>query len=524
MKKAPILANEEMRLKSLLDLQILDTLPEEVFQNITELASAICETPIALISLIDSDRQWFKARVGLSATQTPRDVSFCGHAIHQDNLFLVEDSDNDQRFSDNPLVLGEPKVKFYAGFPIKAENGLGIGTVCVIDHKVRKLNDWQKSALKKLAHQVQILMNAKINEKKQNKLTKIMQEGYVVQRKSGEIIDFNQAALRILDLTEDELTGRTSMDPRWQAIKENGEDFPGEEHPAMVSLKTGQPVFNTVMGIRKKEGGKTWIMINAVPLYDSNESIESRQVLTTFTDITTTKVAIEKLIYSSKMSSLGEMASSVAHEINNPLSVVKNRSELALKNLLDDEKFDKNYIIQNLEKVISVTERIAKIISGLRSFSRSSEKDPKVYYSLKKIMNETIDLCSEKLKSHSIQFHMSEIPEINLLCRPTEISQILFNLISNAIDAIKAIEKKWIHINFEYNSKKLSIIVIDCGNGIPETIRNKIMEPFYTTKAVGEGTGLGLSISQGLAKDNNAELICVADAVNTTFVLQFSEV
>ena len=136
--------NEEARIRELLSLNILDSEADANLDMITELASSVCGTPIALISLIDSDRQWFKSRVGLGATETPRDYAFCAHAINQpDEVFLVKDSTQDERFVDNPLVTGEPHVIFYCGVPIVTEAGNAIGTVCAIDNQPRELNEFQ---------------------------------------------------------------------------------------------------------------------------------------------------------------------------------------------------------------------------------------------------------------------------------------------------------------------------------------------------------------------------------------------
>ena len=165
MIKAPFPFDEEQRLKELTDFQILDTLDESKFDDLTSLASAICQSPISLISLIDKDRQWFKSKVGLSANETPRDISFCGHAIMGNDIFEIPDAELDERFKDNPLYTGQPHVRFYAGAPLITKTGFKVGTLCVIDHIPRSLTDSQKDALKKLSNQVMLLMEARTREK-----------------------------------------------------------------------------------------------------------------------------------------------------------------------------------------------------------------------------------------------------------------------------------------------------------------------------------------------------------------------
>src|SRR5438874_2772183 len=152
--KAPVPAHEKKRLKVLWQYEVLDTVPEEVFDDLTELAARICEAPIALITLVDEDRQWFKSKVGISLNETSRDISFCGHAITQSELFIVPDATKDQRFAQNPLVISEPKVRFYAGAPLVTPDGYALGTLCVIDKVPRELRPAQKQALRILARHV----------------------------------------------------------------------------------------------------------------------------------------------------------------------------------------------------------------------------------------------------------------------------------------------------------------------------------------------------------------------------------
>lgn len=154
MIKASIPENDDERLKKLNSYQILDTPSETDYDELVQLASQICNVPISLMTLVDKDRQWFKASVGLNVSETPREISFCGHAINENNLFIVEDASKDERFSDNPLVTSDPNIRFYMGMPLTTPDGFNIGTLCVIDHEPRVLTKEQENAIRVLAKQV----------------------------------------------------------------------------------------------------------------------------------------------------------------------------------------------------------------------------------------------------------------------------------------------------------------------------------------------------------------------------------
>jgi signal transduction histidine kinase len=180
MISAALHPQETGRLEELLRYEVLDTEDEKALDELTTLASVICGTSISLISLVDKDRQWFKSRVGLAASETPRGIAFCSHAILQDQLFEIPNTLNDERFVDNPLVTDGPKIRFYAGEPLVSSNGMPIGTLCVIDAEPKKLDEKQQLALKTLAKQVISQLELRLHNRHLQRMQKDQQQIFAV--------------------------------------------------------------------------------------------------------------------------------------------------------------------------------------------------------------------------------------------------------------------------------------------------------------------------------------------------------
>lgn len=189
----PTSANEQARLDSLREYRILDTGPEQAFDDLTQLAAYLCGTPVAMISLIDSQRQWFKSRVGVDINETPRNIAFCSHAILEEGLFIVEDLSKDERFRDNPFVKLDPKIRFYAGAPFKSRTGHALGTICVVDSKPRTLSAEQQSALAILGRQVEGQLELRRNVMD---LNTALQEREKLQEQREELIEGLQQSLQ----------------------------------------------------------------------------------------------------------------------------------------------------------------------------------------------------------------------------------------------------------------------------------------------------------------------------------------
>ena len=201
---APKIPKDEVtRLKDVYNTQLLDTPEEKEFNEIVQLASDLCDTPISLITLLDADRQWFKARVGLEAKETSRDISFCGHAILQDDIFIVPDALADTRFSDNPLVIHGPEIRFYAGVPLVTESGSRLGTLCVIDRSPRVLTEKQRFALKVLAGNVIKVADLRIKNKQLHHLAETQK--LIIATMSHDIRNPLTALQSIINLEEEEV-------------------------------------------------------------------------------------------------------------------------------------------------------------------------------------------------------------------------------------------------------------------------------------------------------------------------------
>ncbi|WGL58945.1 GAF domain-containing sensor histidine kinase [Pigmentibacter sp. JX0631] len=402
MLAAPILENEDKRIKELYDYGILDTPPEFNLDEIVFIASYICHTPISLISIIDKERQWFKANLGLNAAETPRDISFCGHAIQQDEIFIVENTEHDERFKDNPLVTADPKIKFYAGSPLITSTGYKLGTLCVIDYKPSKLNSDQERILKALA--------------------KLVIQNFEMKK-----------------------------------------------------------LFKKIQNDEKN------------------------------------------LIQHAKMLSLGEMASGIAHEINNPLMIITGKTHLMKEYIKENKTIDGTYLLNEIEKIEVTKDRIKDIISNLRLFAKNSEKEPLQPYSILGLLNETLLLCNEKIKNRSIEInieHSENVKNIYINCKPNHIRQAFLNLLLNAYDALETVENKVINISFQVLSDRIKISFIDNGVGISKENRENLMKPFFTTKEVGKGIGLGLCSTKGIIEEHKGIFYLDTIIQNTCFVIE----
>lgn len=235
-----------------------------------------------------------------------------------------------------------------------------------------------------------------------------------------------------------------------------------------------------------------------------------------------TKLADEqraKLFESNKMVALGQMASGIGHEVNTPISVIHALTEMMSRKLKTPE-LNREELIQALEKIQATTRRVGQIVDGLRGFSRSADNLPFVLTPMNQIVDDTLTLCQERVLSIGVALTVIKAQEGGAAeCRAVQISQALLNLLNNACDAIASHKEKWIKISIHENASQVAIHVQNSGSKIPREIREKLFQPFFTTKEVGRGTGLGLAVSLAMLKEHGGSIHLDADAPNTTFIM-----
>lgn len=223
-------------------------------------------------------------------------------------------------------------------------------------------------------------------------------------------------------------------------------------------------------------------------------------------------------VQSAKLTTLGEMASNIAHEINNPLTVI---STLAMISKFPEAANDKEVRFNNnIDKIIQTVDRIAKIIKSLRTFSRDSYEDPILPTSVQTIINTTSELCLQRLKNNQVDVEIVPFEDKLIKCREFQIVQVLMNLLNNSLDALDGQKEKKVRVSVEESGKYMRILVQDNGPKIPDDVVEKMMNPFFTTKEMGKGTGLGLAISKGIIENHNGHFYFDKNRAETTFVIE----
>ncbi|MBO9666421.1 MAG: PAS domain S-box protein [Bdellovibrio sp.] len=376
------------------------------------------------------------------------------------------------------------------------------------ERKMKETLDWQEAGLDSSPlMMIQMDQNSVITSV--NKATELYL-GYEEQELVGRtpfMLGDHADAMELRGKMESQLKRSLSLDQDYlEAMFETGVNLSSER---VFTTKSGQrrSVIATLSRVRDEDGKVIGYLTVAE---DVTEKKEKERLL---------KEQAEKIIVSSRLASLGEMAAGIAHEINNPLAVMGGYISVLRKNLNQKGLGQDVEIARRVDSIDAMIQRIAKIVRGLRSYAHESHHGELELIDVEQIIDDTLAFCYEKFKTDGIKLSARIQPGLKVKCRPYQISQVLLNLLNNAHDAVVAAPVKEVLIEAEVHQGGVEISVTDSGPGVPAELREKIMQPFFTTKEVGKGVGLGLSISQGIMTAHDGKFYLDKESLQTRFVL-----
>ena len=510
MQTPPTPANEPQRLARLHSLGILDTLPEKAFDDISALAQMICGTPVALISLIDQDRQWFKSRLGIVELETPRQVAFCAHAIlDQDHVMVVEDLQQDPRFSDNPLVTGAPDARFYAGAPIVTHDGLALGTVCVLDTQARKLDPGQIDALQRLAS---LVINLLEHESVRVQEATRSQEAWHLQHQEltamaiagldlQVYIDPNYLIQHVND-TYLAYWGGTREDIIGRHIAERvGDDaFRDIIQPRLDRALAGETVSYT----RKTDfpaRGTRHVEVALLPVRNARGEIAGAVMRAQDVQETRTREAqLQQTVALLEQRTLEQerFIHIISHDLREPINTVNNFTSL----LVADHQEELSPVAQRyLSFVESGGQRMSYLLDDLLHFVRLEGRS---------VQLRPVDVA------HLVQQIATDLGPLiarvdgRLECgaQPTVMADesllriVLKNLISNGLKFSRQGVRPLVQVHVDESQDGHQIHVTDNGIGIASEHQQHVFDMFKRlhTRKHYEGTGLGLSVCRRIAQ------------------------
>ncbi len=322
---------------------------------------------------------------------------------------------------------------------------------------------------------------------------------------TGKLLFESPSIRKVLGYEPDELIGKNGLE------LVHPEDFPAVAQAFQRTIQNPGQKVSVEFRFHHKNG--SWVFLESVAVNFSQDR-NIRGVIVNSRDISENKKAQEELEFqrvraaqASKMASLGEMASGIAHEVNTPLGVIIGRAE-QLKGMVNSQNPDLKQIGVCAEGIQEMTLRIAKIIRSLRAFSRDASHDPFVRTQLSAVVDDVVAICSERFRNNGVKLEVGKVPDLAFDCRGPEIAQVLLNLLNNAFDAVReaGVKEKKVSLMVSSENESVFLKVKDSGPGIPEGLREKIFEPFFTTKEIGKGTGLGLSICKGIVDSHGGEI------------------
>lgn len=325
--------------------------------------------------------------------------------------------------------------------------------------------------------------------------------------KQGIITEVNDKFCEISGYLRHELIGQTHQ------IINSGHHHKSFFQQMWSTISTGTVWRNDICN-RKKNGELYWVDTTIVPIHTHGE-IQS--YLAIRNDITDKKNAETALFTSKKLASLGEMAGGIAHEIKNPLAIIKESAEL-LNHIITKKPNEIHLTQKYCDNISHTVDRVDTIIKSLSALSRNTKNDPYDIIPLASIIESALNLCQAKLKDNNVLVHVDTVPNnVYIEARESELAQVFLNIFCNANDALASLEKKEIHIKYEKNNNSITIYISNNGPPILSEHRDKIFEPFFTTKDVGKGTGLGLSLSKKIIEAHKGRMQLLNNTLQTTF-------
>jgi PAS domain S-box-containing protein len=511
MTAAPRPKDEAARLATLRDYHILDTAPEETYDELVQLAAYVCGTPMAVITLIDNERQWFKARFNVEAIETPRDIAFCAHTICGPDLFVVPDAEKDRRFATNPLVVGGPKLRFYAGAPLKMPDGLCIGSLAVMDTQPRQLEPGPLKALRALSHQVvaQLELRRLLDSEQRLQRESIERFQLLARATNDAVWDWNlvtneiwwNEGLRTLfGLPPDQVPTIEGWTQRLHP-----DDYLRIERSLYGAIQSGQHFWSDEYRFRCHDGNYADILDRGYVLHDNGKPI---RMIGAMLDITERRKLEQQLRQSQKMEALGQLSGGVAHDFNNLLTVIQVNAALIVRGQQD------RAIKEHADDIIAASDRAAALTRQLLMVSR------------KQVMQQSIVDVNDVVRNMMRMLQRAIGEDVTLVAHCSTqlpvvkadvgmLEQVLLNLAVNARDAMPnggqltiATGERVIHESehlrgFDVDpGPHVFVSVSDTGKGIDRDLLPHIFEPFFTTKDVGKGTGLGLATVYGIVRQH----------------------
>ncbi len=491
--KAALPDNEDSRLRALYDLSILDTAAEQSYDDIAQLAMMICQVPIAVVSLVDKDRQWFKSCLGLSATETHRDIAFCAHAIlTPQDVLEVKDATQDDRFADNALVTGEPGIRFYAGAPLVTQTGLALGTLCVIDYQPRQLSAEQKSSLMLLASQVVKLLELRESHQKIAEQAEKFSTLYVMSPvaialtrvEDGTFLETNPELSRILGYSEAQF-----MSLRYSDITPS--QYRNDEVRLLEKLGSEGRCGPYEKQLISSSGNLIPVMVNSVLIKKASGEL---CVWSIIQDISERK-RIEQL--------KNEFVSTVSHELRTPLTSISAALRMVIGGMLGElpEKIQDVLVMagknsQRLTLLINDLLDMEKLLAGKMVFDL---KPSQMMPLLQQAVAENKAFADQYAVTYQIVAHENDQW---VLIDGLRMQQVLNNFLSNA--AKFSVANTRVDISLTLENDLLRVSVWDYGQGISPEFQKHIFQKFAQADATDSrkrgGTGLGLAISKELVE------------------------